>query len=179
MIQMPENGSFNQEYNRFRSSILPTGDSTPLKPSPPPESVDAVTKDSQLTAPTRDEMDSKLAAVEARMDARVVRIQSLVESVAKDLERSILQSQESANHYRSLKIVTITTAFASVVGIVGLVAAIFGSMVASFDSGRDTSAVAAAARQHVEEMSAANNRMQAETQQLLQDAIRVMNQSLK
>ncbi|WP_312569123.1 hypothetical protein [Comamonas sp.] len=91
-----------------------------------------------MTSMTREEMDAKLSASEARMDARMVRIESQLENIAKSQD-AVLASNKTT---RTTMVVTgISSALAIVLGVGAFNATVLSNMVASFESGKNTSAL--------------------------------------
>ena len=125
------------------------------------------------TSPDRDFVDAKFEAVESRMDGRVARIEAaLATSTALVDERSRhadarMERMETAlfelrSETRSaisgLKTTIIVTAisavFAIVFGVAAFNATVLSNMVASFESGKNTSAAQAEVKRQVEETAA-------------------------
>lgn len=125
-------------------------------------------------SPDNDYVDAKIETVESRMDGRVARIESaLAASAALTDERSRhsearMERMEAAlseirSAIASLKITIVVTAISAVLAIVLGVAAfnatVLSNMVASFESGKNTSAAQAEVKRQTEETAALLERM--------------------
>jgi len=110
-------------------------------------------EDHPMSAPTREEIDTKLELIETRMDGRVAAIESSVRA-------AIAESQETRRDIKGLRWTIIFTAVATVVGLWGVNAAIFSNMVASFESGKSTATAQAEVKKQTEETAALIKRMQ-------------------
>lgn len=158
---------FESLYKRYAEMVAATGGlALPLKA---PHNI-------PMTDVTRPELDAKLEAIEARMDGRVAAISGKIDvMLAKMDERDRSYDQrfagveenlkETKAAVSSLKSTTIITAISAVLAIVFGVAAfnatVLSNMVASFESGKNTSAAQAQVQQQIRE-----------TQQLLEDVRR-------
>ena len=99
-----------------------------------------------MNAPTRDEIDAKLQASEARMDGRVTRIEGKIDAFMATIDGRDLVATQRFEHIESglhgFKSTVIVTAFLSVIAIVGGIATfnatVLSNMVASFESGKNT-----------------------------------------
>ena len=85
---------------------------------------------SKVDEVTRHELDAKLATVEAKMDARLARMEAVVERTGEDVKAV---SRESAN----FKWWAIGTALAAVVGLYGANVSLLSGFVAAWESGRN------------------------------------------
>jgi len=106
----------------------------------------------QMNHPSREEIDAKLQAIEARMDARAAETAGKIDSliVRIDERDKLYQAQfatmgEQLRDLRGLKSTFITTTIATGGVVVGLVFAAMALAGASFDSGRETAQLTAAA----------------------------------
>lgn len=119
----------------------------------------------------RQELDAKLAAAEARMDARVARIEGMISNIAQsqaEARREIeFMRTESRQDNKSTRTTIIVTAVSAVLAIVGGVAAfnatVLSNMVASFESGKNTAASLADAAGRLEKVQAASDGKQRPT----------------
>ncbi|KDR34743.1 hypothetical protein BG57_04000 [Caballeronia grimmiae] len=133
--------------------------------------------DAPMSTPTREEIDAKLEAIEARMDGRLASIDGKIDSFlarmeerekagevrAESLKESLQRTNDAVsrveNSSSSLKYWLIGTAIATVVALASLNATILSNMVASFESGKNTSSAQAQVAQQIKE-----------TQELLEQA---------
>lgn len=106
----------------------------------------------QMNHPSREEIDAKLEAIEARMDARAAETAGKIDSliVKMDERDKLYHSQfvaigEQLRDLRGLKSTVITSTIATGGVVVGLVYAALALAGASFDSGRETAQLTAAA----------------------------------
>lgn len=99
-----------------------------------------------MNTPTREEIDAKLAASEARMDARIARIENTLENIAKYQQDTIASNKTTRN-------TIIVTGVAVVLGIAAFNATVLSNMVASFESGKNTANALAQAAQALEKKS--------------------------
>lgn len=106
-----------------------------------------------MNTPTREEIDAKLAASEARMDARIARIETLMETMAQSQQEIKVQLKETTatvqaenKSTRTTMVITAVSAVITiVVGIAAFNATVLSNMVASFESGKNTANALAAA----------------------------------
>lgn len=111
-----------------------------------------------MTSPSREEIDAKLEAIEVRMDGRVASIQASIEGFMGRMEERTLRTDErfvriesasnemqaSIRNLKSTMIVTaLSTAIAIILGVAAFNATVLSSMVASFESGKNTAAAQA------------------------------------
>lgn len=108
---------------------------------------------------TREEIAARLEAVEARMDARLARIEGLVSDIAKG------QVEVSASN-KATRNTIIGTGIAVVLGIAAFNATVLSNMVASFESGKNTASSQAAAEKAISEATKA---LEAATEQVRRD----------
>lgn len=106
----------------------------------------------QMNHPSREEIDAKLEAIEARMDARAAETAGKIDSliVKMDERDKLYHTQfvaigEQLRDLRGLKSTVITSTIATGGVVVGLVYAALALAGASFDSGRETAQLTAAA----------------------------------
>lgn len=124
---------------------------------------------SKMSQPSREEIDAKFQAVEARMDARVAEATSKLDSLISKMEArdAVMEARaalhdtqfahitEKLNSLSGLRSVIVTTVIGTGIGIVGLVYAMMSGMSSSFDSGRDTAQLTASAQLAAEKAQAA------------------------
>jgi Flp pilus assembly protein TadB len=125
--------------------------------------------DEPMTQITRPELDAKLETIEARMDGRVAAIQASLDGYASRMEERALRTddrfkrieeslQDTQSAISSLKSTTIVTAIGAVLTIVLGVAAfnatVLSNMVASFESGKNTSMAQQEVKRQSEETAA-------------------------
>ena len=107
-----------------------------------------------MDALTREEVDARLEAIEARMDGRVADIQAAVRVIEERsrnadarmdrMEATIQATNAAVASLRTTIIITaITAVLATVFGIAAFNATVLSSMVASFESGKNTAAAQA------------------------------------
>lgn len=125
---------------------------------PPPKDLGAST----MSQPSREEIDAKFQAVEARMDARVSEVTSRMDSLLArlDAREAIQETQfahinEKLDSLSGLRTVVITTVLGTGISIVGLVYAMMTGMSSSYDSGRDTAQLTASAQVAADKAQAA------------------------
>ncbi|MDK6079681.1 hypothetical protein [Massilia varians] len=122
-----------------------------------------------MSAPTREEIDAKLQVIETRMDGRVASIEAKIDSLTSVLNERFKSMDERMGRIEGdardtkasvsgLKSTIIWTAVSTVVAIVLGVAAfnatVLSNMVASFESGKSTSAAQAEVKRQTEETAA-------------------------
>ena len=108
------------------------------------------------------ELDAKLEAQEARAEARIARIEAKI-------DQSVASSSEANASLKSLKSTLIVTAIGSVltivIGVAAFNATLLSNMLASFESGKNTSSmvseVASKQRQIDEKLQAIQDRLDA------------------
>lgn len=110
-------------------------------------------EDQPMSAPTREEIDTKLELIETRMDGRVAAIERSVQA-------SIEEARETRRDIKNLRWTILFTAVATVVALWGVNAAIFSNMVASFESGKNTATAQAEVKKQSEDTAALIKRMQ-------------------
>ena len=87
---------------------------------------------------TIDLLDAKLEAAEARTEARVARLETLVENSIKNSERAIADfREESKTTRRTIVITGISSVFAIVFGVAAFNATLLSNMLDSFGMGKD------------------------------------------
>lgn len=114
-----------------------------------------------MNTPTREEIDAKLAASEARMDARIARIETLIETMAQSQQEIKVQLKETTatvqaenKSTRTTMVITAVSAVITiVVGIAAFNATVLSNMVASFESGKNTASALSAAASALERQS--------------------------
>lgn len=122
-----------------------------------------------MTDLTRQELDAKLETIEARMDGRVAAIQASIDgfmgrmeerSLRTDdrfarIEESQRDTQASLGGLKTTIIVTaLSTVLAIVFGVAAFNATVLSNMLASFESGKNTSAAQAEVKRQTEETAA-------------------------
>jgi hypothetical protein len=125
-----------------------------------------ITDDPSMSTPTREEIDAKLEAMEARMDGRVAAIQASIDGFtgrmeerfaraddrAARLEETVRDTQASIGNLKTTIITTaIATVLAIVLGVAAFNATVLSNMVASFESGKNTAAAQAEVKRQTEE----------------------------
>lgn len=137
-----------------------------------------------MTQPSREEIDAKLAAMEARMDGRVASIEATISGFLGRqeerfgrlddrllrMEQSVSQTQGDVKSLKSTIIVTaVSVVLAIVLGVAAFNATVLSNMVASFESGKntatslaDTKASQAEVKRQTEETAALLKRIQDE-----------------
>lgn len=134
-----------------------------------------------MTALSREEIDAKLETIEVRMDGRVASIEAKIDGFMGRLEEKFGRMDDRMTHIEadistartevksmigSLKTTTIVTAISAVLAIVLGVAAfnatVLSNMVASFESGKNTSAAQAEVKRQTEETAALLKQIQAQ-----------------
>lgn len=125
--------------------------------------------DDPMTAITRPELDAKLETIDARMDARVAAIQASLDGYASRMEERALRTddrfkriedslQGTQSAISNLKSTTIVTAIGAVLtiilGVAAFNATVLSNMVASFESGKNTSAAQQEVKRQSEETAA-------------------------
>jgi hypothetical protein len=99
------------------------------------------------TPVTTDLLDAKLETIEAKMDARVQRIEGRCDQIDRDM-------QDIKSEMKSMKWWMIGTGLSVVLGIAAFNATVLSNMVASFESGKNTSAAQAQVMQQVKDTQA-------------------------
>jgi hypothetical protein len=99
------------------------------------------------TPVTTDLLDAKLETIEAKMDARVQRIEDRCDQIDRDM-------QDIKSEMKSMKWWMIGTGLSVVLGIAAFNATVLSNMVASFESGKNTSAAQAQVMQQVKDTQA-------------------------
>jgi len=97
-----------------------------------------------MNSPSREEIDAKLQAIEARMDARVASIEGKIDTMVVKLEHVDQLNAQTRSSVSSLKNTMLATAAASVLtilfGIAAFNATVLSNMLTSFESGKNTGA---------------------------------------
>jgi len=134
-------------------------------------------EDAQMSQLTREELDAKLEAMEARMDGRVASIESSVNVfLARQDERfvrldeqlgrmaeDVTQTQADVKNLKSTIIVTaISVVLAIVLGVAAFNATVLSNMLASFESGKNTASAQAEVKKQVEETGQLLKKLQEE-----------------
>jgi uncharacterized protein YdcH (DUF465 family) len=136
-----------------------------------------------MNGPSREEIDAKLETIEARMDGRVASIGAKIDGLAKEMderfssideryksldqrigrvETAIGETQSSISSLKTTMIVTaISSAIAIVLGVAVFNATLLSNMLASFESGKNTSAVQAELKRQAEETAVLLKQLQA------------------
>lgn len=95
------------------------------------------------TAITRPELDARLELIETRMDARVQRIEETGKAIQSEMH-------EIRSELKNQKWWMIGTGLTVVLGIAAFNATVLSNMVASFESGKNTSATVIQAQQRID-----------------------------
>lgn len=106
------------------------------------------TGDIEMTHPTREEIDAKLQAVEARMDTRVAEVVGEIKTLVTKLDERdrLYQNQFTAINTKLDSVSNLKwTIVGTGIGVVGLTYAAMAVVGAGFDSGRETAQLMAAA----------------------------------
>ena len=103
---------------------------------------------SNMDSLSRSEVDAKLEATEARIETRIVSIEHSLAAIAKGQEEAIASG-------KSTRQVIIATGVAVVLGIAAFNATVLSNMVASFESGKNTSALLSSAEKSITEATRA------------------------
>lgn len=111
----------------------------------------------RMSEMSRDEIQARLDASEANVDARLASFDATMRQGLSDIRlemagmRGDIQVvQTELAPLKGLRSTIVTTALASVIAIAGLVSGIMAYGISSFDSGRETSAMIAEAKQQAE-----------------------------
>ena len=92
-----------------------------------------------MTDITLDLLDAKLQAAEARTEARVARLEALVENSIKNNQTAIADFREENKHTRRITVVTgITSVITIILGVAAFNATLLSNMVGSFGMGQST-----------------------------------------
>ncbi|AHG64977.1 hypothetical protein [Advenella mimigardefordensis] len=92
-----------------------------------------------MTDITIDLLDAKLQAAEARTEARVARLEALVENSIKNNQKAIADFREENKHTRRITVVTgITSVITIILGVAAFNATLLSNMVGSFSMGQST-----------------------------------------
>lgn len=140
--------------------------------------------DGAMNTPSREEIDAKLEAIEARMDGRVAAIQASIDgfmgrmeerSLRTDdrfermdqrmsgIESTMRETQASIGNLKTTMIVTaLSTVLAIVLGVAAFNATVLSNMLASFESGKNTAAVQAEVKRQSEETALLLKQIQAQ-----------------
>lgn len=123
--------AFNQDIQTFAARIAHnTGPTKSLS------SDDDVTDNGPMETPiNRAELDAKLETIEAKMDGRLLRMESIVERIGGDVDAI-------RTDVKSMKTTVITTAIAAVIaivlGVAAFNAALTSNMLTAFQAGQQT-----------------------------------------
>lgn len=127
---------------------------------------------SDMTTPSREELDAKFERTEARVDVRLADFQRVNSEALGEIRSELKAIHADLGHLKSLK----WQLWGAVFAAVGLVYALVTYGAATYESGRNTATVVRDAQQKIEESAAAMKRQQEDTQKLLQEAIRAIGQ---
>lgn len=180
----------SSDFATFKKDILGEfADSNLVRRKPPSSNRDNVTFDLEnstyelhkvnMSDFSRQELDAKLEAIEARMDGRVATIESKIDvailkienreelalarsNMAKqqidDLQKKVSDVSDdikaARNDSKSLKYWLVGTALATVIGLAALNATILSNMVASFESGKNTTQLVLDSKKQAEDTAA-------------------------
>lgn len=123
------------------------------------------------TPPTREEFEARIAAAEARADARFIAFEKSVGDAMGEIRTELVTVKTRLEALQGIKATTIGTGIAVGAALIGALA-LGGAM---FDSGRDTANLAAEAQRGVDAAIAETAKQQAEMRQLLDTAIQNMD----
>jgi len=135
----------------------------------PPNTTSSVT---DMTTPSREELDAKFERTEARVDARLADFQRVNSEALGEIRTELKAIHADLGHLKNLK----WQLWGAVFAAVGLVYALVTYGAATYESGRNTATVVRDAQQKMEESAATMKRQQEDTQKLLQEAIRAISQ---
>ena len=90
-----------------------------------------------MTDITRPELDAKLELIEARMDTRVARIESLIEKVQTSADQISEDNKETRVASRNFKYWAMGIAVATVVGLYAANVSLTQTVIAAFEAGRN------------------------------------------
>lgn len=136
---------------------------------------------SSMNTPSREEFEAKIQTIEARMDGRVASIEAKIDGLVNVLnerfrsmdermgrmEDDSRETKAAVGNLKSTLIVTaISTVLAIVLGVAAFNATVLSNMVASFESGKSTSAAQAEVKKQAEETAG----LLKQVQQQLDDA---------
>lgn len=115
-----------------------------------------------MNMPTREEIDAKLETIEVRMDGRVASIEAKIDGLVarmdqrmSSIESTVKDTQASIGNLKSTTIVTAIGAVLTIVlGVAAFNATVLSNMVASFESGKNTSAAQSEVKRQSEETAA-------------------------
>ncbi|MDC8759184.1 hypothetical protein [Janthinobacterium fluminis] len=128
-----------------------------------------------MNAPSREEFDAKLEAIEARMDARIASIEAKVDyfmaridekfgwmdARMTNIETSLSEMKKSIAGMKTTIIVTaVSASLAIVLGVATFNATLLANMLASFESGKNTTLAQAEIRKQAEETAQLLKQMQ-------------------
>ena len=124
-----------RKFREARANFAPL-----LKPrSQPFDNINEIADNKPMTEITIELLDAKLEAAEARTEARVVRLETLVENSITNNERAIAEFREENKHTRRTIIITaVTSVIAIVLGIAAFNATLFSNMMNSYDLGQNS-----------------------------------------
>jgi hypothetical protein len=109
---------------------------------PADDTAQATPYDATMSTPTREEIDAKLSASEARVEARLAAIEGRFGRIDAVLQSISDQIKTIAADTKTLRQTIITTAIATgvavILGVGAFNATVLGNMVASFESGKNT-----------------------------------------
>ena len=141
----------------LQNGTNPASSTIIAKPSPQPHN-------EHMETITRPELDAKLEAVEARMDARISRI----ENIATDMKDQYKGIMSGISSMKTTAVVTgISAALAIVFGVAAFNATLLSNMTASYESGKST---ATAMTQATEQMRQTQEQLKAIQARLDQQA---------
>ncbi|MFV1944219.1 hypothetical protein VPH49_25880 [Pseudomonas luteola] len=117
---------------------------------------------------TREELDAKLATVEARVDARLASFESTIRETmgairqdSAEIRGEIKALHSELGNLKNIKQSIWGAAGSTFIAVVGVVGAMLAYGVSSYDSGRDTSELIAEAKQQTKEAQALLKEIQA------------------
>lgn len=113
---------------------------------------------------TREELDAKLETIEVRMDGRVASIEAKIDGFMARMDdrtgRMEADLSATRSEFKSLKTTIIITAIASVLGLFGANVGMVQTMLAAFESGKNSTVGQAELKRQSEETAALLKQMQ-------------------
>jgi len=126
-----------------------------------------------MTNPSREELDAKFERTEARVDARLADFQRVNSEALGEIRTELKAIHADLGNLKSLK----WQIWTSMAAAVALVFAIVTYGASTFESGRNTAVVVRDAQQKIEETATVMKKQQEDTQRLLQEAIKAITQT--
>ncbi len=137
--QNEHSSKINKENPGNYESDMPNEELTPLNQE---------VYNKNMEYPTRQEIDAKLETIEVKMDSRMTRIEDALRGISQS-QAEVLSSNKAT---RTTIVVTgISTVLAVVLGVGAFNATVLSNMVSSFESGKNTASMLAAAEKSIVE----------------------------